>query len=283
MSNVLSNEPSQSQKVKTTRTSVSAVSSMIFGIMSPVVLCTCLPAIVTSALAVILGHVALYKISRGQGAVLGKRHAITGLILGYLFLVLSILLAPRFFTRIELLRELRMEAVDNTSDAMWAAERKIVSDREGSAHGNSPEAKRLALAFSRDLEARKRQVLVRMRSGKVEEREESFVTYCQLNQDSICFLVHIPEYRKYDEGAKETIEEIAWLAARSTVDQSSLPSDAELGVGLKGLLLYGSTLKGRAFQRTPTTQSDDRTILESFFNSVDEPDLDLDIQLPDSF
>ena len=61
--------------VLTTRTSVAAVTSLVFGIMSPIVLVTVLATLVTSLMAIVLGHVALVAIRNSGGSVLGLRFA----------------------------------------------------------------------------------------------------------------------------------------------------------------------------------------------------------------
>lgn len=79
-----------------TQTSSLAILSMVFGILSPVFLCACGLSLVTSLMAVICGHVALARIKRSAGMLTGQGMAISGLVLGYLFALLSVLVLVAF-------------------------------------------------------------------------------------------------------------------------------------------------------------------------------------------
>ncbi len=76
-----------------------ALWSMIFGFI----------AIVLGSLggipAIILGHVGLSKVAKSRGALFGKGYAITGLILGYTFTLLSIIGLFVYFVVVPMLEE----------------------------------------------------------------------------------------------------------------------------------------------------------------------------------
>jgi hypothetical protein len=71
----------------------------------------------------------------------------------------------------------------------------------------------------------------------------NFITYCELHDGRCAFITHVPDYRKFEDDAKDSLAEIAWEAAQATVADTLHEGD-ELGVGLKGVLLYGSVMVG---------------------------------------
>lgn len=261
---------------KTIKTSVAAVTSMTFGIMSPIVLCSCLPSIVTSLCAIVLGHIALVKIKNSNGELVGRNRAITGLAIGYPFLIISLWLSPMFFSRIDNYRatieNVRERAAANSSsagyasdDALRQAERKIVFSRKTAANGNDPDGVIMARELSQSLEQLRDVLLVSSDGG--DEHKGKFLTYCQNREGSICFLVFVPEFRKYEGEAKDAIASAAWLAATNVVKANGHDEDCELAVGLKGNLLYGSVMIGRANQNSPSSSSKSRGRLERFFTN----------------
>lgn len=202
----------------------------------------------------------------------GKSRAITGLVLGYLFLVLSIYLAPTYFSRIQNWRDLGSAIADartdgstwQASEGMRGAESKIVSARQGISHGNNSKAVGVARDFAALLKRMKEETIVRTVNGRTEESDDQFVTFCQVNSDSVCFLVHIPEYRKYETEAKDAVAQVAWMAASEALKRNGM-EEMELGVGLKGILFYGATMTGNSGTQRPTRKSDDREMLSRFF------------------
>ena len=251
----------------TTRTSVSAVTSFVLGIMSPIVLCTCLPTILTSLSAIVLGHVALVKIGRSDGALLGRWQAITGLVLGYIFFPLSLYLAPRFF-------QPPIDADDLAQNEIGQFEKSELDDAnsklsgipKGGADGNSPQAIQLATQFSNKLSSL-------INTGIFEDggwREDKKLNgkcsvYCRLNDDSICFLVKVPRYREYEDDARDAVEQFAWASGRSVIVESNLENVSEMGIGLRGVVLYGSAMRGKSDSKTPNAKSKSKSSLNSFF------------------
>lgn len=214
--------------------------------MSPVVLCTCLPALVTSFLAIVFGHLGLVNVKRSGGALTGRGNAITGLAMGYGFLVATLLAMPAFFAQLEAFRNAQSDAPNSSTDfhsAMDNAELLIQTDNNGVAHGNNVRANELAQSFSTMMATSREIAFEREGENRLSLTGDRFVVYCQLNEDSCCFLVHVPEYRRYDDDAKELLSNIAWATAQNVVDEDLRRGD-EIGVGLKGAFLYGSVLEG---------------------------------------
>jgi hypothetical protein len=154
------------------------------------------------------------------------------------------------------------------------AEAKILVHGGQAAHGNTPDAQRYAAAYS------ERMALVRgitFTGGRGENApsltEGRFLTYCELRQGKICFLVHVPELRSYAANAREALARIAWTLAQQTVESRSDAATLRLGVGLRGLLLYGVVMTGTAQGPMPPVR-DVHTPLEAFFTGPLAPSED---------
>jgi hypothetical protein len=74
--------------------------------------------------------------------------------------------------------------------------------------------------------------------------EGHFLTYVELRQDSVCFLVHVPQLRRYDGDVRRALLELAWMTAREASRDARKGRDLKLGVGLRGALAYGAVATG---------------------------------------
>ena len=249
-----------------TMTSASAVSSMIFGIASPLGLCTCISPMVTSILAIVLGHISLSKIKQSNGRLLGRGNAIAGLILGYIFLPLSILLTFVYFSFLGTLPEPGAKT-NKTKQArgLELAEVQLAGAREGFTSGNTPKAKELAKTYSEKLSFLIQETVVEKKGDIEKSVDDRVAAYCQLNNDSICFLVKIPGYRHYQDESKQLLADMAWSVGGVTASETELPAGSRLGVGLKGLLFYGAVMVGDEDAESPSISNENKFHLEQFF------------------
>ncbi|MGI9474609.1 MAG: DUF4190 domain-containing protein [Rubripirellula sp.] len=78
-------------------TSSLAITSLILALLSPFLLLACGMSIFSSAAAVITGHAAIRRIGKSKGTMDGRGIALGGVIAGYVFLTLSVLLLGVFF------------------------------------------------------------------------------------------------------------------------------------------------------------------------------------------
>ena len=82
--------------------------------------------------------------------------------------------------------------------AFRAADAAIISSSGGAAYGNNDESKALAKSFSESMKMMEAELF----TGGKEDRAGSmtgdeFLTYCQLNEASVVFLVHVPQFKRY--------------------------------------------------------------------------------------
>lgn len=152
--------------------------------------------------------------------------------------------------------------------AFDAANSQIFSDKGGVAYGNSAEAKATAKAFS-EMAGTLEQMLF---TGGKENRAvsmtgERFLTYCQLNQDSVLFLVHVPQFKRYKDDVREALLEMCWTAAIGTLPEG-LPPETKVAIGLRGSIMYGGIIVGTIggeTQRKTMSAAVDESPLYAFF------------------
>ncbi|WP_009962098.1 hypothetical protein [Verrucomicrobium spinosum] len=182
----------------------------------------------------------------GRPAVYRKRHtfffipafpwAVLGMI-GAAFISVGALFAPKD----------GFDSADSSNSAEEArfesANRKITTNNDGVAHGNSPEAEKLAAEFSAKLKSLRDVGIEPSKKRSVSLSGGEFITFCHLAGDTCVFLVHVPELRKYTDEAKEFMGEAAWGVAQHCL--ATLPDKPEeVAVGVRGIALYDRVLTG---------------------------------------
>lgn len=119
--------------------------------------------------------------------------ALTGLLSG----ILSLVIYGFFIASITSETSLEKNLLEKASST-------IGSDSHGIANGNSAEAELLAKKYSELITTMQKEFFVREGAeAKIQLSGGKFLTYCQINQEGIAFLVHVPEYRRYEGKAKE--------------------------------------------------------------------------------
>ncbi|WP_050028121.1 hypothetical protein [Verrucomicrobium sp. BvORR034] len=182
----------------------------------------------------------------GRPAVYRKRHtfffipafawAVLGMI-GAAFISVGALVAPKDGFDLGSSSKSAEEALFDS------ANRKITTNNEGVAHGNSPEAEKLAAEFSSKLKSLRDVGIEPSKKRSVSLSGGEFITFCHLAEDTCAFLVHVPELRKYTDEAKEFMGEAAWGVAQHCV--ATLPDKPEkVAVGVRGIALYDRVLTG---------------------------------------
>ena len=180
-------------------------------------------------LALLLGVFCLIGVSKSQGRKTGKGLAITGCLLAVISLSLT------FFVINSIPKSDPLPTGQSvTPEATLAiAEANIVSSSDGVAYSNSAEGLVLAEQFSKFFKE-----FAQEATDSLSERHE-FVTHCQLHEDSVAFIVHVPKLRKFDDESKEQFVKTAWILAGVVLSDSEVvPLGTDLAVGVKGNILY---------------------------------------------
>jgi hypothetical protein len=258
------------QQPPPSRLSLPALFSLLSALFAPVLFCLCIPTILGSLAAVVLGHIGLYQVQRSEGRLHGAGLAIAGLLLGYPLLLISGVMAVPYLTGFG--EGMAKSAPDSPEARLNEAESKIMSKNRGVSHGNTPEAEELAQEFGSLMKELREALFTEDKRKAISLTGGNFVTYCELRDGKCAFLVHVPAYRKFDDDAKESLAELAWMTAQSAVQGKLAPGD-DLAVGMKGSILYGSVMIGKVAAADEKSQPDeegtDKDALLPFFEGDD--------------
>lgn len=139
------------------------------------------------------------------------------------------------------------------ADAFNRASEQISVYKGQDAFGNTPEAKELAARFSILLKSMRAMAFTEGHGGP-SLSEGHFITYCQLGQKSVLFLVHVPELRRFTSSARESLLDVAWMVGQETTSELRKEGKLQLGIGLRGALLFGALGIGPATADKPATR-----------------------------
>lgn len=122
----------------------------------------------------------------------------------------------------------------------------IASAKRGAVHGNTELARKLAGHYSGVLKQISKDAFSGGKEGVLSRTDGEFVVYCQANDDeSVLFLVHVPELRQYKGDVRDALSVLTWKAAQELVLAAGAPDDIELAIALRGTLLYGPIMIDR--------------------------------------
>ena len=267
--------PSAGQSTPRTdpKTSAWATTSLVLAILGPVFSCLCIPSILFALGGIFSGHKARGQIMSSNGGKTGIGMATTGLVLSYITFALCILMAPGYIAGFREAQNRGPTPVDERSTALREAESFIRSDTNGIANGNSPLAIELAKQFSDAMKELREEGFEAAEEG-IDITDGEFLTYCELHEDGCLFLTQAPMLRKFADDAKDTLGELSWKTAQE-LTQDVLEPDAKLGVGMKGMLVYGQIRVGEHQDINIPINTNNRDVLLQFFptdESVDDLD-----------
>jgi hypothetical protein len=119
----------------------------------------------------------------------------------------------------------------------------IEMDKGAEAYGNTPEAEKLAAAFSSMVKLGRQMGIEAGKKSKFSLSKGKFLTYCRINADSCAFMVHVPDLRKFSSDAKTYIADMAWAVGMKSASQLQ-PQPKRLAVGIRGAFLYDTVIEG---------------------------------------
>ncbi len=246
--------------------SVPAILSLVFGLVSPLLFCTCVGPFVFSLVAVVLGHIAQVQIGRSAGRLTGWGIALAGLILGYLGLLCYVAYFGLAFSgAMNANRGIVAGGAAYNRSPLDDVESAIDTDSKGIAHGNDDQAKKLAERFAQIMEQKHDESFTKVKT-RIQLSGGHYVTWCELHAGRCAFVVHVPQYRKFSDDAKEHLNALAWQTAQEVVQETLRPGD-ELAIGLKGAFLYGGVLVGSVGEPTPDSTGKDKEVLAPFLEA----------------
>ena len=155
-----------------------------------------------------------------------------------------------------------------------AANELIGSKSKGTTHGNTPEAKSTAEAFSTLFKTVQQQAFTGGSKRNLLTGGE-FLTYCHNGKDAIAFLCHVPELRNYKEqSTKDSLTEIAWMTATTVARKLDPEGKKNLVVGLRGISSYGFILSGKPADEKPVRADESKKaeiLYPPFIDTQDSP------------
>lgn len=252
-----------------------SIGSLVSSILAPVFSCLCIPTMLLAIIGIVCGHKARGQISKSNGSKTGIGMATTGLVLGYLFLVISCISLPGF---ISAFREAAERAATEASadlgpaGSLRDAERLVTSDSNGLANGNNERAEEIAREFGERMRVLRNEVF--SNADGIDLTKGRFLTYCELHEDSCLIISQAPMLRKFEDEAKDQLGALAWAVAREITKDDLEPTD-RLGVGLRGMLQYGQIRIGNHRDEVrPNDMSDKKERLVAFFREPSAEQID---------
>ncbi len=233
-----------------------AKSSMILGIIGLLTSFLFCPSVFLCIAGLVVGIIGLSHVRNGNGLVGGKNQAIAGIACSSVGLIAMLVIG--------FLVAKGGRPTSESKSPRETAALSISSSSEQTAQGNTPKAVELAERYS-SLMSGLHNVAFESSKGKA-PKSAKYVVHCELRDGTCAFLVSVPQYRKFTDGAKSSLEDLAWSTARAVLkDEPSLEADTELCVALKGMLMFGSVMTGPLQGSSPASNTKDEEDMDRFF------------------
>ena len=153
--------------------------------------------------------------------------------------------------------------------AFGEADRAIVSydAAQGIGFGNTTQAKEFAVAFGELAAEMEPEWFSGGDDDAMSLSDGHFLTYCRQNADSICFLVHVPQLKNYEDDVRDSLIEMLWICADEVLT-GKVEQGTEVAIGLRGSILFGGLAIGQLGSdpsQTENAGSVDRENFHRFF------------------
>jgi len=162
------------------------------------------------------------------------------------------------------------EVVSKEQASFDKASQAINTNTGGVSYGNTEEAKALADDFATTMKAMQAEFFTGGKKNRtISATKDNFLTYCQLQGNSVVFLVHVPQFKKYKGEVRDSLNELAWLVATGTTAEYKAGEDLEIVVAMKGSILYGASCIGKrgGLPETENEYSIDTDKFHKYFKS----------------
>jgi len=162
-----------------------------------------------------------------------------------------------------------------------AASKTIANNETGLAHGNTPEAQKLATSLAEGLGIATKKVFAGVTPDITDGTDGRFIVFCQLTEDTCVFLVHVPSLRHFDTATQHSFATLCYGEALLVLKAGGATDIRRLAVATRGTLLYDSALIGSYPPQTPaplehleklTTEAWDVPGLYPFFAPKTDPE-----------
>lgn len=145
----------------------------------------------------------------------------------------------------------------------------------GGPRGNTPNAEERAAKVAAILEELDRQLFSGQNRFKAMSMTDHFLVHCQRSPDGVAFLIHVPQFKRYQDDVRDTLLDAAWAAAAAATEDLKWKGPVRLGVGLRGTVSYGAVMIGIAGGEKEFEMGEvvDPAKLYPFFVTPAEPDV----------
>ena len=124
-----------------------------------------------------------------------------------------------------------------------SANNELFSDKSV-ASGNSDQARQLAAGMSKLMQTDREKNFSQAAKKSVMDERDQFRTYCYLQDDRCVFLIHVPELRRFNVEAKQSLADASWLFAQGLLGKRAKP--LRVAVALRGIVAYDRMLWGES-------------------------------------
>lgn len=236
----------------TQRSNGMATASMVLGIIGLVTSFLLCPSFLLIPLSLLFGIIGLTQAGK-TGT--GKGKAFAGIACSLAALVV-----------VAILFNIGKKAAENAPPltVLEVAKKNVASARSLTSHGNTEEAKAMAESVAKQLQLMHDTMIVASKGNKTTDQ---YAVHCELHEKTCVFLIFVPDYRKFEDELKNDMDEMAWSVAADAAQKSGKldAADAELCVGLKGLVMFGSIMTGGVNDESPKKTSSNENELKRFF------------------
>lgn len=224
-----------------------AKASFILGLLSALLYSCGGPLL--AILSIIFGVIALLKVKKSPDRFKGAWLAKGGVALSCLSLIAAAAVAVKMREIIEREGGATGDRVKTKFELAEDSIRSMRGDQIG--FGNTEHAKELAAALGERMKVLRDAAFSSKAKSEFSLSGGEFLTHCEMTENTCAFIVHVPQFRKFDDKAKVALNDIAWVVAQSLLANTEFPEGGELAVGLKGIALYDDIRIGQHVKEWP--------------------------------
>lgn len=252
------------------QTSGMAVVSMILGLIS-LFFFLCFGWLF-GIVGLILGCISLGSIKKSPTTRKGSGMAITGIITS----LLGLLAGVAFLVY-------AVNAEDTSGSSAPKSRLSIAESNVGFASGdqlgfgNTIEAKNLATSFAEKMKTLRDELFTAAKAGGMSSSKGKFLTHCELHENKVAFIVHVPKLRKFDDDAQAQLCDLAWMIGQSELSKLGFPEGGDVAVGVRGFALYEQIIVGKFYadsekaEESIISRASSKSGLNSFFPAPEIP------------
>ncbi|MFT7640305.1 MAG: hypothetical protein ACI9G1_002046 [Pirellulaceae bacterium] len=144
------------------------------------------------------------------------------------------------------------------------ADKLLAGKSKGTYHGNTERARIMAMQYSSSVEGFDEALFEGQNESGGLETGEDFLVYCREDNDTVVFLVRVPEMDRYQGDVRDLLLNLSWAVAEEACADHPNAENLQIAVGLRGMFVYSGSAIGK-FGEAPTYQGASRINHETFY------------------